>query len=133
MISKSFSENEIEEIADLFSSSDRDLVIQTPRYLELLVAFLKENKGINLKEITRARLFEYFVDKKLEHEDLKLNKQNHDLAKRLLEIIALIMEIYQTNVLKKDELMSILGDTKSSFPTIFLNRCKLRISTTIAF
>lgn len=126
---KGFTENEIERIFELLSFQERNMVIQTPRYLELLAAFLKEKKekeDITLQDVTRTKLFEYFIDKKLEHEDLKLNEQNHDLAKRLLETVALIMEIYQVNILTKDELMSILGDIKSNFPAIFFQQVPIK-------
>ena len=118
---------DIEKILNLLSFPGRDLVIQIPRYLELLVNYIK-NKGIkDLKEITRAKLFEFFIYKKLEVEDTKLNTQKRDLIKRVLEKLALVMEIYQTNLLSKDELMTFFDDLKSDLKSSLLQQIPLEV------
>ena len=55
----SFSEDKINEIFNSLHSKYRDLIIQTPRYLELLVNYIKEKEIKNIKDITRAYLFVY--------------------------------------------------------------------------
>lgn len=118
-------QEDIERIMSILSFRGRDLVIQTPRYLELLVSYIQD-KGIkNVGEITKAELFEFFIYKKLEMEDKNLNTQKHDLIKRVLEKLALIMEIYQTNLLKKDELMSFFDDLKSDLKSSLLQQVPL--------
>jgi len=116
------SQKNIEKIFSVLSFRGRDLVIQTPRYLELLVNYIRDNGIANILAITKASLFEFFIYKKLEIEDKKLNKQKRDLIKRVLEKLALIMEIYQANLIKKDELMSFFDDLKSDLKLSFLQQ-----------
>jgi hypothetical protein len=123
----SIPQENIEKIFNTLSFRSRDLVIQTPRYLELLVSFIKE-KGIeNISKITKANLFEFFIYKKLEMEDKNLNTQKRDLTKRVLEKLALIMEIYQTNLLKKDELMSFFDDLQSDLKSSLLQQIPIEV------
>lgn len=123
----SISQENIERIFSTLSFRGRDLVIQTPRYLELLVSFIKD-KGIeNILGITKADLFEFFIYKKLEVEDKNLNTQKRDLIKRVLEKLALIMEIYQTNLLKIDELMSFFDDLQSDLKSALLQQIPVEV------
>lgn len=123
----SISQENIEKIFNTLSFRGRDLVIQTPRYLELLASYIKD-KGIeNISEITRAVLFEFFIYKKLEIEDENLNTQKRDLIKRVLEKLALIMETYQNNLLKKDELMSFFDDLQSDLKLSLLQQIPTEI------
>ncbi len=123
----SISQKNIEKIFNTLSFRGRDLVIQTPRYLELLASYIKD-KGIeNISEITKAVLFEFFIYRKLEIEDENLNTQKRDLIKRVLEKLALIMEIYQNNLLKKDELMSFFDDLQSDLKLSLLQQIPIEI------
>jgi len=116
------SQENIEKIFNALSFRGRDLVIQTPRYLKFLVSYIRD-KGIeNISEITKADLFEFFIYRKLEIEDRNLNTQKRDLIKRVLEKLALIMEIYQTNLLKKDELMTFFDDLQSDLKSSLLQQ-----------
>ena len=120
-------QQDIGRIMSILSFRDRDLVIQTPRYLELLVSYIQD-KGIkNIGEITKTELFEFFIYKKLEIEDKNLDTQKRDLIKKVLEKLALIMEIYQTNLLTKDELMSFFDDLKSDLKLSLLQQVPLEI------
>lgn len=124
-VSTYLTENEITEvdantIISTISFKNRKMVIQTPRYLELLLKFVQE-KGIgDVAAITRSELFEYFIYKKLELEDNKLNTQKKHIIKRILESIALTMEIYQTNLLTKDDLMTCFDELKSDLKFAFM-------------
>lgn len=121
----SFSEGDIGKIFDSLRSKHRDLIIQTPRYLELLVNYIKE-KGIdNIRDITKADLFEYFIYHKLEIEDNRLDKYKRDLIKRVLEKLALIMEIYQTNIITKDELMTFFDELDSDLKASLLHQISI--------
>ena len=60
-------------------------------------------------------------------EDKNLNTQKRDLIKRVLEKLALIMEIYQTNLLKKDELMSFFDDLQSDLKSSLLQQVPFEV------
>lgn len=113
-------EKDIERILEILSFQGRDLVIQTPRYLELLVDYVRERGIINVGEMTKSELFEYFIYKKLEIEDEKHSTQIGEVIKNVLEKLALIMEIYQTNTLTKDEFTTFFDDLKSDLKTSLL-------------
>jgi hypothetical protein len=123
----SISQENIEKIFNTLSFRGRNLVIQTPRYLEFLVHYIMD-KGIeNISEITKAKLFDFFIYRKLEIEDKNLNTQKRDLIKRVLEKLALIMETYQNNLLKKDELMSFFDDLQSDLKLSLLQQIPIEI------
>lgn len=104
----------------------RMLVIQIPRYLFFLNDFL-EKKGINAAaQISRNELFEYFIYSKLEVEE-KLDANKRAITKRVLEKLALTMEIYQTNVITQDELMTFFDDLKSDLKTVALSQISLDV------
>jgi hypothetical protein len=103
------------------------LVIQIPRYLYYLENFLKQ-KGLDAaSKVSRNELFDYFIYSKLEHEDKKLNSDKKAITKRVLEKIALTMEIYQTNTLSKDDLMTFFDELKSDLKMVALSQIDLEI------
>ena len=58
----------VDKVVHLLEFRDRNLVIQTPRYLEMMALWVK-NKGIeNLIELTKTDLFEWFIYNKLDIE-----------------------------------------------------------------
>lgn len=121
------SQENIEKIFSALSFQGRDLVIQTPRYLELLVSYTRNSGTENISSLTKASLFEFFIYKKLEIEDKNLNTQKRDLIKSVLEKLALIMEIYQANLIKKDELMSFFDDLQSDLKLSFLQQVPIEV------
>jgi len=121
------SELDIEKIMEMFRFTDRDLLIQIPRYLEMLTEAIHK-KGIDyVKTLTKTDLFELFIYNKLMLEEKKINEQNKEILKRILEKLALLMEIYQTNVITKDELMTFFDDVKSDLKISFLQQVPLEI------
>lgn len=100
------------------------LVLQVPRYL-FLERFLKERGIEAASKVSRNELFEYFIYPKLAHEDTKLSSDRRAITKRLLEKLALVMEVYQTNVLLMDEVMTFLDETQSDFKLIALAQLSL--------
>lgn len=96
--------------------------IQTPRYLEMLVKIINDKGKDFLDNLSRAELFQSFINYKLEIEDKKSNGQKREIVKRLLSKIALIMEIYQVNLIKKEELINVLDDIKSNLSVSFLSQ-----------
>lgn len=117
-----FTESQIDSVLNNFSNRGNISVIQTPRYLNLLVKYVKEHKDKELEKLTRCQLFEYFVYHKLDKEKSVLGKVDINLMKRVLETLALTMEIYQTNVLSKDELMTFFRDIKNDLKINILSQ-----------
>ncbi len=111
----------------IMSFSHRMLVIQIPRYLYYLEDFLQK-KGLDAAaKVSRNELFEHFIYSKLEHEDIKLNSNRRAITKRVLEKIALTMEIYQTNTISKDDLMTFFDEFKSDLKMVALSQIDLEI------
>ena len=116
-------ENEnVEEIVGDLRFRDRSLIIQIPRYLSLFLQYIKEKGFENAKSLDRDKLFEYFVNKALKTEDEKQHTQTAALKKEFLCKLALVMEIYQTNIIKKSELTAFLDEIKSDLKLILLNQ-----------
>jgi hypothetical protein len=105
---------EIDRLLDrIMPLGQRQLVIQIPRYLQYLNLYL-EKKGIDAaSKVSRNDLFEFFIYQKLTLEETKLNTQKREMIQRFLEQLALAMEIYQANEIKKDELMTFLDEFQS--------------------
>lgn len=122
------SDHDIETLLNrIMPFSHRMLVIQIPRYLSYFEDFLK-NRGISAAaEVSRNELFEYFIYSKLELEDNKLNTDKRTIIKRVLEKLALTMEIYQTNVLSKDELMTFFDELKSDLKLVALTQIDIEV------
>lgn len=123
LLASGHNERDVDEVISRIAPfSQRPLVIQIPRYLDYLDSFLRE-KGVDaVSQVSRNDLFEYFIYAKLEVEDEKFNEDKRALTKRVLEKLALAMEIYQTNVISKDELMTFFDDIKSDLKIIALTQ-----------
>jgi len=101
-------------IKDIFPfEGGSNSIINTPRYLELLVRYIKEKGTSCLNTITLFDLFEYFIYFKLEKEQKVLNNISIETLKSVLEKLALVMEIYQVHELSKDELNTFFEDINS--------------------
>jgi len=104
----------------------KNSILSIPRYLEIATNLIKEKKLSNIDNLTRVELFNLFINENLKKEKQKGNHKKivlNDvvLVKRVLEKLALIMEIYQTNQIKKDELVDFLDVAESNINLIFLN------------
>jgi excisionase family DNA binding protein len=121
------SEKDKGKIFDILSSPGRELIIKTPRYLELLVEYIKEHGVNQAAELKRSDLIDYFIYQKLNLEDKRLNAERRDMFKKVLESLALVMEINQTNVISKEEFMTFLGDVDSSFTKALIDKDLLSI------
>ena len=88
-------------------------IIQIPRYLILCINLIQNNKQNNFSNFTRLNLFHNFIKGKLEKEKVALNFIDTSFIIRLLSLLALIMEIKQTNQITKDEFTIILEDAQS--------------------
>ena len=121
---KIFSDAEIDAIIQDFKEPNWESIILIPRYLEKFVEFRK----VRLREKpTRSNLYDFFINERLEIEDSKRGAQDKVIIRRVLEKIALVMEIYQKNEISKDELLSIMEDVQSQMTGNFLDMGKLQI------
>ena len=111
----------------LMSFRHDTLVIQVPRYLFLLGEYLKEHGMESIERLSRNDLFDYFIYAKLGLEDKRLNADRRAITKRLLEKLALTMEIYQTNTIRKDELMTFFDDLESDLKVTALSQLDLQV------
>lgn len=108
------SEEDVEIVLRTFMQNFGSIsVIQTPRYLSLLVNYINERGIKEINKLTRCQLFEYFIYNKLTKEKEVIKRVDIDLIKRVLETLALVMEIYQTRKITKDELMTFFDETKN--------------------
>jgi hypothetical protein len=121
------SEKDKEKIFDTLSSSGRELIIKTPRYLELLVEYIKEHGFDKASDLNRAELFDYFIYHKLNLEDKRLNAQRRAMFKSILERLALVMEINQSNVITKEEFITFLEEIDSASTKALMNEDLLGI------
>jgi hypothetical protein len=122
------SEADVDDLLNrVMSFSHQMLVIQVPRYLSYLNDFLKA-KGLKAAaQVSRNELFEYFIYSKLDLEEKKLNTDKREITKRVLEKLALTMEIYQSNVISKDELMTFFDDLQSDLKLAALSQISLEV------
>lgn len=111
--SKRVSESDMNNVLSLLINNNRDLIISVPRYLELLPRYLSERGISDLSKLNRTDLFEYFIFNKLDIEEDRSGIKGKEIVKRVLEMLALTMEMYQTNVLSKDDLTTFLDEVSS--------------------
>lgn len=101
------------------------LVVQIPRYLWYLTAFLKSKGADAASRVSRNELFEHFIYLKLDLEGEKLIADRKAIIKRVLEKLALVMEIYQANTISQDELMTFFDEARSDLKQVALAQVPL--------
>jgi hypothetical protein len=116
------SESDIERLLEQMSFGHLTSILQIPRYLAYLEAYLAERGVEAAASVSRTDLFEFFVYRKLELEEEKLDTNKRALIKRLLEKLALAMEICQTNVLSQDDLMTFFDELDSDLKLVALSQ-----------
>ena len=115
----------VEKLLKMMMSGHHLCLVQIPRYLSYLNDFINSNDIIAASKISRNDLFEFFIYSKLDREEEKIQIKKKYLTKRMLEKIALVMEIYQKNVITKDKLMTIFDDLKSDLKLVALSQIDL--------
>lgn len=117
-----YNEEDINSLLGKVNFGRGRLVIQTPRYLDLLVRFVNNDtkKFSGILNISRNELFDYFISSKLEIEDGNSGVNKNMVTKRVLEKLALVMEVYQNNVITIDDL-SVFFDEIDSDLKLFLD------------
>lgn len=111
----------------MMSFGHQMLVVQIPRYLSYLSEFLKERGVDAASKVSRNELFEHFIYSKLGLEGNKLTGHKRTMIKRVLEKLALTMEIYQTNVITEDELMTFFDEIESDLKRVALSQIDLHV------
>lgn len=98
------------------------VIIQIPRYLFLFEKYMEGKPAAAVQVISRNELFEHFIYSKLEIEANRNNdlKEMEPVIKRLLEKLALTMEIYQSNTITREDLITFFDDVKSDLKLMVL-------------
>lgn len=121
-----------EEINKLFqhiTGFHSKTIIQIPRYLFLFKEYITDKAISEIQNISRNELFEHFIYNKLSLE-AKNNPKIEDMEpaiKRLLEKLALTMEIYQTNSITREELVTFFDDIKSDLKLMIITQVGINI------
>lgn len=89
------------------------IALQIPRYLEYLAEYVRKHGVDNASNLSRNDLFEHWIYQKLDLEDRKRGTYERALFKRVLEQLALAMEIYQRNSITMDELVTFFDAADS--------------------
>lgn len=115
------------QVIDNLSVSNRDTILAIPRYLYIFAKLIKERGVEEILKLNRTDLFELFIYEKLDKEEKKSGIPNKDIIKRVLEKLALIMEIYQTNILTKEELLTFFDNIRSNICNALVQTSSLQI------
>jgi hypothetical protein len=128
LVAEGHGESEVDALLGrIMAVSHNMLVVQIPRYLTLLGKFLSKKQISSVAQLSRNELFEYFIYEKLDLEDKRRGVYSRAaITKRLLEKIALTMEIYQANTISKDELMTFLDELESDLKLAALSQLDLQ-------
>jgi energy-coupling factor transporter ATP-binding protein EcfA2 len=128
LIAEKHSESDVDALLGrIMSFTHNMLVVQIPRYLLLLSKFLYKNQISSVAQLSRNELFDYFIYEKLDLEDKRRGIDSRAaITKRLLEKIALTMEVYQANTISKDELMTFLDELESDLKLAALSQLNLQ-------
>lgn len=117
----------LDKLLKVLKSDSRQSIIQVPRYLQMITTLTIE-KGIEyVLDLNKSELFEHFIYNKLQEEGKKVDSQRVDIIKRVLEKLAMVMEIYQSNLISKEELMTFFDDIDSNLSISFLQQVPLEI------
>lgn len=99
-------------------------VLSIPRYLKSVVELVRDQvvSSEQIRTWKRKDFFEGFIYTRL-GETLQPNEK--EITKRVLEKLALVMEIYQVNSISKDEFITFLDGVQSNVNLVFLNTCDI--------
>lgn len=98
------------------------VIIQIPRYLFLFEQYMEDKGATVVQDISRNDLFEHFIYSKLklEAENNEEIRELEPVIKRLLEKLALTMEIHQAITITRDDLVTFFDDVKSDLKLMVL-------------
>ena len=85
------------------------------------------DKEVDVSNVKKGDILEKFIYRELEIEREKKGETSQDIeiTKRILEKIALIMQIYQTKQITKDELITFFDEIDSGLKDYFLKEITL--------
>lgn len=116
----------LNKIIENSKSGEGKSILSTPRYLNEFCTYIKESglKPETISNLKKSELFDKVIFFKLEaeHQD---NSNKIYLTKRVLERLALIMEIHEFNKISKDDFITFLDQTNSNISLVFLNSIDL--------
>lgn len=119
-------EQQLNELLTMLHVPDRgSTILQTPRYLELFSDYLHSKKPAKLANLTKADLFNYFFQKRLDIENTRVGGEPF-AVEVTLENLALVMETYQTNVINDDDLKNFFDRTDSAYATSLQAKNKIK-------
>lgn len=109
---------------------ERSSILSVPRYLRTVIDLLISGRvtEIELRTWKRIDFFERFIYSQFEAEEEKRQewkRNDKEIMRRVLEKIALIMEIHQTNAITKEEFITFLDEADSNLNLVFLNVCDI--------
>ncbi len=116
---KGFNTGQIDNLIVLCSYSGRRSLLAIPRYLELIPKYIEKVGIENVSNIERVQLFDQFLYSKLDTEEKKLGKQLSTALRHILEKLALVLEINQTNIISTADFSTFLSDAAGSFISSF--------------
>ncbi|PTS95657.1 hypothetical protein DBR11_20990 [Pedobacter sp. HMWF019] len=124
-----FSHEDIEAIISATKAGSNDSILKVPRYLNEICRYLiQENvKPFQLKTLTKSHLFDKVIYFKLESEQEEGKENQKYMTKRVLERLALTMEIQGVNKISKEDFITFLDQTNSNISLIFLNMMDIDI------
>ncbi|NOU60824.1 NACHT domain-containing protein [Marinifilum caeruleilacunae] len=114
------SDDEFDKVWKKYRSPHLVSVIQTPRYLEILLNLFKHDGVDKVLNLTKISLFDELINSHLSIESNKLTSNNINeniYIKRVQQTLALIMEVNQTNLITEEEFWTIVDDVKSEIFT----------------
>lgn len=127
LLNDKISKQTVDKIIESFHQYETASLICVPRYLEIFADLINNNQ-INIEKmgaVKRTELFEKFIYKDLDVEDKVKRSKKKEITKRVLEKLALVMEINMCNEISKDDLMTFFDDINSGLVTNFLQQIKL--------
>lgn len=127
LVAEGIAEETVEIVLEKMNFRNRLPILRVPRYLGMLARFVKKEGAEALIGITRGRLFDFFIDENLRNEQEKVDLNKNAIIKKVLEKLALVMEIYQTSQISKNELMEFFDDVQSNLSISFLNQVPIEI------
>lgn len=106
--------------AKLIKYNNRRDTIATPRYLTYFAVLVEKHGLDKILTYSRSKLFEEFINNRIKEEEKKKAQigQSYSskigIVKRVLEKLALVMELQRVNTITKEDFDTFLEDTSSS-------------------
>ncbi|SEW57439.1 NACHT domain-containing protein [Chitinophaga arvensicola] len=124
LLSHGFTDEHIDDIIKKSKAGSPHSILKTPRYLNEFCNYIIHNskRPEEIRHLKKSELFEKVIYYKLESENKlsEINRNYTHIAKRVLERLSLVMEIHQSNEIKKEEFITFLDQANSNINLILL-------------